>query len=104
MGKVEIQAPSAGWGHYIDDLIFTPGSVEANLSAITLSGGNVVLQGINGRAGQTYYVLMSTNLNLPLSKWTPVVTNMLSASGNFTFTAGTGTPTATQRFYILEMQ
>ena len=41
----------------------------------------------NGLAGLTYGRPTSTNLALPLSEWTPVTTNVLSADGNFTITA-----------------
>jgi len=79
--------------------------VASNLGGITLSGANLVLNGIDGQSGRTYYVLTSTNLALPLSQWTPVATNVLSANGNFTITitntVTTGTP---QQFYILESQ
>jgi hypothetical protein len=42
---------------------------------------------------------------LPLSQWTPVATNVLSAGGNFTITAtNTVTRGVPQRFYILQEQ
>jgi hypothetical protein len=31
-------------------------------------------------------MLASTNLSLPLNQWTPMATNLLTASGNFTIT------------------
>ena len=79
--------------------------VVANLGGITLSGTNLVVNGINGQSGGTYYVLMSTNPALPLSQWTPVATNVLSTSGNFTITlTNTVSRTVPQRFYILQTQ
>jgi len=79
--------------------------VAPNLDGITPSGTNLVLSGINGQSGGTYYLLMSTNLALPLNQWKPVATNVLSASGNFTITAiNTVTPNVPQRFFILEQQ
>jgi formylglycine-generating enzyme required for sulfatase activity len=70
-----------------------------------LSGANVVLGGSNGLSGGTYYVLIGTNLSLPLSQWTSVATNVLSASGNFTITiSNTFTPGTPRRFYMLELQ
>ncbi|MGD0413682.1 MAG: hypothetical protein ABSC18_18490 [Verrucomicrobiota bacterium] len=104
VAKVEIQAPSAGWGHYIDNLTFSLGSA-LQLSSIKLSGTSVVLNGINGQAGATYYVLMSVNPVLPLNQWTPVATNVLSAAGNFTITVpNTVSRTIPHRYYTLEMQ
>jgi hypothetical protein len=50
-------------------------------------------------------VLTSTNLALPLSRWTPAATNLLSASGNFSITV-TNTVSAEipQRYYVLQTQ
>ena len=78
---------------------------QLTLSGITTYGAtNLVVNGINGLSGATYYVLMSTNLTLPLTQWTPVATNVLNASGNFTITVtNTVTPSYIgQRFYSLE--
>ena len=73
------------------------------ISAVNLSGTNVVLSATNGVAGGTYYVFSSTNLALPLSQWTPVATNVLSGSGNFTTTV-TNANTTAQQFFILQTQ
>jgi hypothetical protein len=65
----------------------------------------VILNGTNGFAGGTYYVLTSTNLALPLSLWSPVSTNLLAAPGNFTITATNGLlSNAARQFYILQVQ
>jgi hypothetical protein len=78
---------------------------QPGIASLSLSGANLVLNGINGQSGGTYYLLVSTNVLLPLSQWTPVATNILSADGNFTVTATNSvTPNVPQRFYILETQ
>jgi hypothetical protein len=47
---------------------------------------------------------MSTNVALPFSQWTPVATNVLNASGNFTITATNAVNrNIPKRFYILKM-
>jgi len=75
------------------------------IASVSPSGTNLVLSGINGLSGPAYYVLTSTNLTLPFSQWTRVVTNVLSTSGNFTITVtNTVTRNVPQRFYILETQ
>jgi hypothetical protein len=80
-------------------------SAQPDIASLSLSGANLLLNGINGQSGQTYYVLMSTNIALPLSQWAPVATNVLSASGDFTITVtNTVSRTVPQRFYILETQ
>jgi hypothetical protein len=49
--------------------------------------------------------MMSTNLALPLSQWTNVATNVLSASGNFTLSVNKpATSGASQQFYIVQLQ
>ena len=80
-------------------------SAQPVIASLSLAGADLALNGISGQSGGMYYVLMSTNLTLPLSQWTPVATNVLSASGNFTITVtNTVTPNASQSFYILETQ
>lgn len=78
---------------------------QPTLTGISQAGTNLVLHAGNGQTGGTYFALTSTNLELPLSKWTPVNTNVLGVSGSFTITATNGfTPSIGQRFYILKMQ
>ena len=78
---------------------------QPTIVSTRLSGTSLALNGSNGLSGGTYSVLMSTNLTLPSSQWTPVATNVLSTSGNFTLTVpSTFTPSAAQRFYILQLQ
>jgi hypothetical protein len=76
------------------------------ISAINLSGTNMVLAATNDVAGRTYYVMNSTNAALPLNQWTPVATNVLTANGNFTITvtnaANANTPSP--QFFILQTQ
>ncbi|HEX3716861.1 MAG TPA: leucine-rich repeat protein [Verrucomicrobiae bacterium] len=78
--------------------------VEFGISGVSVSGGNLVLDGTNGVAGATYVVLASTNLALPLSQWTPTATNFLGASGNFSITVSNAVDSQfSKRFYILQM-
>jgi len=78
---------------------------QPTIVTISKSGANLVLSGSNGQSGGTYYVLTSTSVPLPLTRWVPVATNVLGASGSFTITAtNTFTPTTPQRFYILQLQ
>jgi uncharacterized repeat protein (TIGR03803 family) len=79
--------------------------IQPGIAGVSLSGANLVFSGANGQSGITYYVLMSTNVALPLSQWKPVATNVLSAGGSFTITAtNTVSPAFPQRFYILQEQ
>ena len=79
-----------------------PGSASA---ASNVSGTNLVFSGVNGLSGGTYSVMTSTNLTLPLSQWTRVATNVLSANGNFTITVTNAVNSgASQQFYMLQLQ
>ena len=53
---------------------------------IGLNGSKLVLNGSNGTAGNTYYVLSSTNLALPMTNWTVMMTDQFNAYGGFSFT------------------
>ncbi len=87
----------------LDDVSLVP--AQPGLASFSLSPTILVFNGTNGLSGQTYYVLASTNLALPLSQWTPVATNVLNASGNFTTTiANPGPSGPSQQFYILQLQ
>ena len=75
------------------------------IANISLSGTNLVINGVNGLSGRTYFTLMSTNVAKPLTQWSPIATNVLSANGNFTITVtNTVNPTVRQRFYVLQLQ
>ena len=88
----------------LDDVSVLP-VAHPNLASVSLSGTNLVLNGINGVSGATNYLLMSTNLSQPLNQWMPVATNVPGADGNFTITATNAVnPNASQRFYILQVQ
>ncbi len=72
------------------------------ITSFHLNGANVVLTATNGQAGDAYYLLQSTNLNLPLGQWRTVATNVPGANGTFTF-IGTNVfaPANSRQFYIL---
>jgi len=53
---------------------------------VALVGTNLVMSGSNGVPSQTYRVLASTNIALPVANWTPIATNSFDANGNFVFT------------------
>jgi uncharacterized repeat protein (TIGR03803 family) len=90
----------------LDDVSVVPIAIaQPNIVNISLSGTNLVLNGINGVSGNTNYLLMSTNLTLPLNQWTPIASNVLGVSGNFTIIATNAVDTkAPGRFYILQLQ
>ena len=72
------------------------------ITSVELSGSSLVFSGGSGTAGNTYYVLSSTNLTLPLTNWTRELTNTFGTGGSFSVTnpIGTGVP---QKFYLLQL-
>jgi hypothetical protein len=87
-----------------DDVSVVP-VIQPAITGITLAGTNLVLSAANGQWNGTYATLMSTSLMQPLFFWTPVATNTLDGSGNFTITATNAVNTAApERYYILKLQ
>lgn len=95
----DFPAPQSGLQQIVPLLI--PGGLPppvVNVPAIV--GDSLFLTG-HGVPGWTYYVLATTNLELPLVDWQVVATNAFDASGNFSFTdQSTG---SSQRFYRLTL-
>ena len=89
--------------------IFATGPAISVVPLPTLKGGtlsktSLVFTGTNGIAGFTNYVLMSTNLTLPRSQWTPVATNIWSVNGSFTVTVTNAVnKAASKQFYLLQV-
>jgi uncharacterized repeat protein (TIGR03803 family) len=87
----------------LDDVSVVP--AQPTIARVNLSGANLILNGVNAPFVGAYYVLSSADLTLPLSRWTPVSTNFLSASGDFAITITNAvTPDLPQQFYILKAQ
>ncbi len=72
-----------------------------DISSIQFNGSNLILSGSNGPPLETYYMLATTNLALPISQWTILSTNAFDASGNFSFTNPIGSP---QQYFLLRTQ
>jgi uncharacterized repeat protein (TIGR03803 family) len=92
---------SSGYG----GTVFSQPLPAPYITSIGMSGADLNLAGTNGLFGQTYHLLMSSDLALPFSQWTSVATNLLNTEGDFTITAtNVADPVAPQRFYILQLQ
>lgn len=70
---------------------------------VVARNGQFIFSGTNGFAGDTYYVLSSTNLALPVSRWTRAATNTFGRTGSFSATNGLPVNTP-QLFYRLQLQ
>ena len=69
---------------------------------LSLTSSNVTLNGSGGMATSNFFVLTSTNLALPLSNWTRLLTNQFDGDGNFSVT-NTLDANAPQNFYRLQL-
>jgi hypothetical protein len=102
-----LQAGSAvatGSGSITVGTITSP-TTNATISEVTLAGTNLVIHGMNNNVPNTsfhYVVLSSTNLALPLSNWTPLVTNSFNLDGTFDYTNAV-VPSIPQQFLNVEV-
>ena len=72
------------------------------IAGIQKSATNLVFSGTSGSANGTYYVLMTTNVALPLAQWQRLTTNNFDASGNFSVTNSISAGSV-GRFYRLQL-
>jgi hypothetical protein len=70
--------------------------------AMSRLGANLIFTGSDGPAGGPNYLVASTNLALPLSQWSRIMTNKFDLVGNYAFTnpIPIGVP---QRFHRLRL-
>jgi autotransporter-associated beta strand protein len=69
---------------------------------ITVTDSTLTLNGSGGMPTSNFYVLSSTNLTLPASNWTRLLTNQFDNNGNFILTNDLD-PNAAQNFYRLQL-
>lgn len=108
LGNLSIASAPAGFACAISTN--TPGQINLIVSPppppqfgnISLAGGNLVLTGAGGSSNGTFVVLTATNLALPVSNWTRLLTNQFDGVGNFNLTNDLDT-NAPQTFYRLEL-
>jgi autotransporter-associated beta strand protein len=72
------------------------------IGPVLLSGTNLVFAGTGGVANANFYLLGSTDVSLPLTNWTRLLTNQFDDGGNFNFTNSIP-PDAPQDFYLLQL-
>jgi hypothetical protein len=67
--------------NYLGQIVNSP-----TFSAPIFVPTGTALSGSFGKPGQTYYILASTNLALPIGQWLPIYTNTFDLGGNYSFT------------------
>lgn len=71
------------------------------ITGFSLQSGNAVINGTNGQAGATAFLLMATNVTEPLTQWRTVGTDVLGGN-SFTFTAtNAAIDSSSQQFFML---
>jgi autotransporter-associated beta strand protein len=78
------------------------GTVSPQVSGIFLAGTNLTLNGAGGAAGYGFSILSETNLTVPFTNWSLLVTGICDGQGNFTVTNGLS-PAGQQVFYIIRI-
>jgi hypothetical protein len=78
---------------------FTPG--VPFVTGISISGATLHLTATNGPLGGQFALLGSTNVLLPISAWTPLLTNNFDGSGNVTISTNIINPAVRQEFFQL---
>ena len=96
-------APGLAWTNRLT----LDGSIEVigqslAFTSVTLSGSDLIMSGTGGPTNGNYFVLASTNIALPLTGWTRLMTNQFNSAGNFTF-SNTISPSIPHRFYLLQL-
>ncbi|MBI3849788.1 MAG: hypothetical protein HY298_05790 [Verrucomicrobia bacterium] len=75
-------------------------SDELRLCTPIISGMNVNLGAVGGISNATYVVFTHTNLTIPVTSWTPILTNQLDSFGVFNITiTNVFNPTEPKRFF-----
>ena len=105
-----VQLPALPFGLIWDaSALYTTGTIAVvrattpYIGMLSVSGSNVGLSGTGG-VGNAYYVLLgATNLTLPSSNWTRLLTNQFDNSGNFNFSTNADTAEP-QTFYQIQLQ
>jgi hypothetical protein len=77
-------------------------SSQVSFSSASQSGTNLVMSGQNGPPGATFYILSTTSLELPLSNWAPIYTNMFDGAGAFNVQQAID-PATPKRFFMIQV-
>jgi hypothetical protein len=83
-------------------LLLMAGLPRPRIEALELSGTNLIFSGASGIPGGNYYVLVSTNIAVPISEWARVATNVFDTSGGFSFSQPLSV-NQPQMFYSLQL-
>ena len=87
----------------VDGLALVTTSPAVYFTGISLKGATLTLTATNGPANGLFVLLSSASVTLPLSQWTPVLTNNFDGNGNLSLTTNIISPNSPLEFYLLQM-
>lgn len=101
--------PGAGLAWNINNLningtLSVVSTAGPKITGIAVSGTTLTINATNGPASTSYVLLESTNLLVPVSHWTPVLTNSFNSGGGFTLSTNIVNANNRAEFYILQIQ
>jgi hypothetical protein len=70
-------------------------------TGISVSGTTLNLHATNGANGGQYVLLGTTNVAMPVSQWTPILTNHFDGSGHLNLSTNILNPSLPAQFYML---
>jgi hypothetical protein len=73
------------------------------IAAAAITGNGFAFVGTGGVANANFYLLGTTNLAVPLTNWTVLLTNQFDNNGNFIFTNALNA-NSPQSFYLIQLQ
>jgi len=106
-GAVTLSSPDVNGLYY--DAAYIAGLTQSSvvvkssphITGVYLSGTTLNLNATDGTANGQFIILSSTNVTLPFSKWTPVLTNAFDANGNLTLSTNIINPAVPRQFFII---
>jgi len=72
------------------------------ITSVSVSGSTLNITATNGASSGSFVLLSSTNVALPFSQWTPVLTNTFDGSGNLTLSTNIVNAANRLTFYLLK--
>jgi hypothetical protein len=100
--ELQVTPDSYNQSAYYDDITLSLLPGPKITSTPPSSQTNLVVNATDGVLGWTYNVVMGTDAAQPLSQWTPISTNLLTANGPFTVIATNALNAASaKRFFAL---
>ena len=88
-------------GGNVNLVIVTPIPPSPTITSVMVSGTTLTITATNGAPNGPYVVLQSTNVALPRSQWTPVMSSSFDANGNINLSTNIVNPGVPVEFYIL---